>query len=57
VLAFTVNDAARARELFEWGVTSVFSDVPHMILAAMPGNLGPPGVSAGFPRARTEALS
>ena len=28
VLAYTVNDAARARELFDWGVASVFSDVP-----------------------------
>lgn len=32
VLAYTVNDAARARELFGWGVASVFSDVPHLIL-------------------------
>ncbi len=39
VLAYTVNDAARARELFDWGVTSVFSDVPHMILAALPAGL------------------
>jgi glycerophosphoryl diester phosphodiesterase len=39
VLAYTVNDAARARELFDWGVTSVFSDVPHIILAAMPAGL------------------
>jgi len=36
VLAYTVNDPARARELFAWGVTSVFSDVPHMILAELP---------------------
>jgi glycerophosphoryl diester phosphodiesterase len=36
VLAHTVNDPARARELFAWGVRSVFSDVPHLILAAMP---------------------
>lgn len=35
VLAYTVNDPARARRLFEWGVTSVFSDVPHIILAAI----------------------
>jgi glycerophosphoryl diester phosphodiesterase len=40
VLAYTVNDAARAHELFAAGVCSVFSDVPHMILAAMPA--GPP---------------
>ncbi len=35
VLAYTVNDAVRARLLFGWGVTSVFSDVPHIILAAI----------------------
>jgi glycerophosphoryl diester phosphodiesterase len=35
VLAYTVNDPARAQRLFEWGVTSVFSDVPHIILAAI----------------------
>ncbi|MGA8548772.1 MAG: glycerophosphodiester phosphodiesterase family protein [Stellaceae bacterium] len=39
VLAYTVNDAARARELFGWGVASVFSDVPHMILGGAPGGL------------------
>lgn len=32
-LAYTVNDATRAHTLFEWGVTSVFSDVPHIIRA------------------------
>ena len=41
VLAYTVNDAARARELFAWGVSSVFSDVPHMILAGLPAELSP----------------
>ncbi|HEY2540401.1 MAG TPA: glycerophosphodiester phosphodiesterase family protein [Stellaceae bacterium] len=35
VLAYTVNDVMRARELFEWGVASVISDVPHLILAAI----------------------
>ena len=30
--AFTVNDPARARLLFDWGVTSVFSDAPDIIL-------------------------
>jgi glycerophosphoryl diester phosphodiesterase len=39
VLAYTVNDPARARELFAWGVSSIFSDVPHMILAQMPPGL------------------
>jgi len=33
LLAYTVNDAARARTLLGWGVTSVFSDVPHIIRA------------------------
>jgi glycerophosphoryl diester phosphodiesterase len=33
VLAYTVNDPARARQLFGWGVTSVFSDVPDIMLA------------------------
>ena len=32
--AYTVNDPARARLLFGWGVTSVFSDMPDMILPA-----------------------
>jgi glycerophosphoryl diester phosphodiesterase len=32
--AYTVNDPARARLLFAWGVTSVFSDRPDMILQA-----------------------
>ncbi len=29
--AYTVNDPARARLLFGWGVTSVFSDAPDII--------------------------
>jgi glycerophosphoryl diester phosphodiesterase len=36
VLAYTVNDEMRARELFEWGVSSVFSDVPQMIFPQLP---------------------
>lgn len=32
LLAYTVNDPGRARTLFDWGVTSVFSDVPDIIL-------------------------
>jgi glycerophosphoryl diester phosphodiesterase len=31
LLAYTVNDPARARLLFRWGVTSVFSDLPDII--------------------------
>jgi len=37
VLAYTINDPERARELLAWGVTSVFSDVPHEILAGLSG--------------------
>ena len=33
LLAHTVNSAARAQQLFDWGVTSVFSDNPDIILA------------------------
>jgi glycerophosphoryl diester phosphodiesterase len=40
VAAYTVNDPARARLLFAWGVTSVFSDRPDMILPA--GAVGDP---------------
>ena len=36
-LAYTVNDAGRAIELFGWGVNAVFSDVPQVILAAIAG--------------------
>ena len=38
-LAYTVNDPKRARALFAWGVTSVFSDVPDIILAVAMGEL------------------
>lgn len=34
LLAYTVNEAARARELFSWGVASVFSDAPDIIAGA-----------------------
>jgi len=34
LLGYTVNDPARAHMLLEWGVTSVFSDVPHILAAA-----------------------
>ena len=58
-LAYTVNDPARARELFDWGVTSVFSDVPHVILAALPARQArEDAVAAGRPvAARQEARS
>jgi glycerophosphoryl diester phosphodiesterase len=38
VLAYTVNDPLRAHILFGWGVTSVFSDVPHMLSGATHSN-------------------
>jgi len=38
LLAYTVNDPARAHMLLEWGVTSVFSDVPHILAAAGVGD-------------------
>ena len=36
LLAYTVNDPARARALFEMGVDGVFSDAPDAILAVAP---------------------
>jgi glycerophosphoryl diester phosphodiesterase len=39
LLVYTVNDAARARQLFGWGVTSVFSDTPDIIASALPEDL------------------
>ncbi len=32
ILTYTVNEPARARELFGWGVDSVFSDVPGWLI-------------------------
>ena len=40
VLAYTVNEPARARRLLTAGVASVFSDVPHILLAALTGGRG-----------------
>jgi glycerophosphoryl diester phosphodiesterase len=37
--AYTVNDPARARLLYSWGVTSVFSDAPDIILRAGVGRV------------------
>jgi glycerophosphoryl diester phosphodiesterase len=39
LLVYTVNDTARARQLFSWGVTSVFSDAPDIIASALPEDL------------------
>jgi glycerophosphoryl diester phosphodiesterase len=35
LLAYTVNDPARARTLIEQGIDAVFSDVPDRIMAAL----------------------
>jgi len=58
LLAYTVNDAGRARELFGWGVSSVFSDVPHMIFdGAADGAARPAELSGPIPATRQGALS
>ncbi len=36
LLAYTVNHAGRAEELFGWGVNAIFSDVPGSLFAANP---------------------
>ena len=35
VMAYTVNDAVRADELWQWGVSSVFSDFPNIMNSAV----------------------
>ncbi|MGH6931036.1 MAG: glycerophosphodiester phosphodiesterase [Dongiaceae bacterium] len=35
LIVYTLNDAARARELFTWGVQGVITDQPDLILAAV----------------------
>ncbi len=35
VLAYTVNEPARARELFGWGVDAIFTDIPGDMLKAV----------------------
>jgi glycerophosphoryl diester phosphodiesterase len=47
LLAYTVNDAARARTLLGWGVTSVFSDVPHIIRAGTEARREPAATQLG----------
>jgi glycerophosphoryl diester phosphodiesterase len=54
VVAYTVNEPARACALLNWGATSVISDVPHIILAALAGRpwqtaaAGPQPISRRF---------
>ncbi len=38
LLCYTVNDLARALELYSWGVDAVFSDVPDKIVAGLNKN-------------------
>ena len=35
LLSYTVNETARARELLDWGVDGVFSDVPGLLIEAL----------------------
>ncbi|MDX1902391.1 MAG: glycerophosphodiester phosphodiesterase family protein [Gammaproteobacteria bacterium] len=35
ILAWTVNEPARAAQLFDWGVHAVFTDVPEVLIAKM----------------------
>ncbi len=51
--AYTVNDPARARLLFDWGVTSVFSDAPDII---RPNTIRHVGAGHGPALARQGAL-
>ena len=53
VLAYTVNDPERARTLYSWGVTSVFSDVPHIVLCAAAGGSSCQTAAAGSALADT----
>ena len=46
--AYTVNDPARARLLFEWGATSVFSDAPDIVRPDMIHADVIRGASAGY---------
>lgn len=36
VLGYTVNEPARATELFSWGVNAIFTDVPEVMVKAFP---------------------
>jgi glycerophosphoryl diester phosphodiesterase len=49
LLAYTVNDPQRAQALFSWGVTSVFTDVPDIILPVSRGQLTVWHSAAGAP--------
>ncbi len=42
VMAYTVNDVARARELWQWGVSSIFSDFPNVMNFSVNGDPAQP---------------
>jgi glycerophosphoryl diester phosphodiesterase len=44
VLAYTVNEAARAQELWSWGVRAIFTDFPER-MTAPPGRSPPPAAA------------
>jgi glycerophosphoryl diester phosphodiesterase len=50
--AYTVNDPARARLLFDWGVTSVFSDAPDIIRRVCPERHAPLAQSSALAHGR-----
>jgi glycerophosphoryl diester phosphodiesterase len=52
LLAYTVNDPQRARALFDWGVTSVFTDVPD-IIRPVSAEDGVRRMAAGLPSSDT----
>jgi glycerophosphoryl diester phosphodiesterase len=46
LLAYTVNHPERAKTLFDWGVTSVFSDAPQRLYDVLaPASLCQPAVA------------
>jgi glycerophosphoryl diester phosphodiesterase len=56
VLAYTVNEPARARLLLTAGVASVFSDVPHVLLAAIAAGGGHQAAAGAGPATGTGML-
>jgi glycerophosphoryl diester phosphodiesterase len=49
LLAYTVNDPERARRLFDWGVSSVFSDLPDIIPGIAAADAATQPFAAGAP--------
>jgi hypothetical protein len=57
--AYTVNDPTRARLLYSWGVTSVFSDAPDIILkgGAVRASPMPPIAATHIPAAMQQGAT